>query len=184
MSKAYYQDEDELLSAAKEIRRRNLPCDTITLDGRAWLDTRTRFSFEWDKTRYPNPKETLQQLHDMDFKVCVWEYPLISTQNPLFDEWAEKGWLLKDAYTGETHIYQWEAEPFGDVLTPLPDSGIFDFTNPDAFAFWRDSHKTLFEDGVDMIKADFGEQIDDKRYSVHLQWRKRPCTAYCLCLPV
>lgn len=161
MSKAYYQDEDELLSTALEIRRRNLPCDTITLDGRAWLETKTRFSFEWDKTRYPNPKETLQKLHDLNFKVCIWEYPLISTANPRFEEWSQNEWLLKDAATGQTHIYEWEAEPFGEVLTPLPDSGILDFTHPDAYAFWRDAHKQLFDVGVDMIKADFGEQISD-----------------------
>ena len=161
MSKAYYQDEEELLSAAREIRRRKLPCDTITLDGRAWLDTKTRFSFDWDSSRYPDPRRTLQELHDLNFKVCVWEYPLISQENPLFNELSEKGWLLKDANSGETHIYQWEAEPFSDVLTPLPDSGILDFTHPEAYAFWRDSHKRLFDVGVDMIKADFGEQIVD-----------------------
>jgi len=47
------------------------------------------------------------------------------------------------------------------VLTPLPNSGIVDFTHPDAYAFWRDAHKELFELGVDMIKADFGEQVED-----------------------
>jgi alpha-D-xyloside xylohydrolase len=162
MSKAYYQDEEELLTVAAEIRRRGLPCDTITLDGRAWLDVQTRFSFEWDTSRYPDPAQTLKKLKDMNFKVCVWEFPLISTQNPLFDELAEKGWLLKDAPTGQTHIYQWDPEPFSDVLTPLPDSGILDFTHPDAYAFWRDSHKKLFDVGVDMIKADFGEQVTDE----------------------
>ena len=45
-------------------------------------------------------------------------------------------------------------------MTPLPDSGIVDFTNKDAYEFWRDAHKDLFEMGVDMIKADFGEQLE------------------------
>ena len=51
---------------------------------------------------------------------------------------------------------------FGEVLTPLPKSGILDFTQPEAYKFWRDSHKALFDIGVDMIKADFGEQIEDE----------------------
>jgi alpha-D-xyloside xylohydrolase len=46
------------------------------------------------------------------------------------------------------------------VLTPLPESGLLDFTHPEAYAWWRDRHRELFELGVDMIKADFGEQVE------------------------
>jgi alpha-D-xyloside xylohydrolase len=38
---------------------------------------------------------------------------------------------------------------------------LVDFTHPGAYAFWRDSHRPLFELGVDMIKPDLGEQIED-----------------------
>ena len=161
ISKAYYRDADELLSTAREIRRRGMPCDTITLDGRAWQDTETRFSFDWDATRYPDPASVLAELKSMDFKICLWEYPLISVKNPLFRELAEKGWLLKDRRTGKAYEYEWDREPFGDVLTPLPNSGLLDFTHPDAYAYWRDRHEELFSIGVDMIKADFGEQAPD-----------------------
>ncbi len=160
LSKAYYQDVEELLSTAREVRAQNMPCDVITLDGRAWQDTDTRFAFEWDPKRYPDPAAVIDELKSLNFKVCVWEYPLVSVQNPLFDTMAKKGWLLKDRNTGETYRYQWDMSCFGEVLTPLPDSGIVDFTHPEAYAFWRDSHKPLFDLGVDMIKADFGEQIE------------------------
>ena len=80
---------------------------------------------------------------------------------------AEKGWLIKDRRTGLAFRYQWDVSAFGDVLTPLPESGIVDFTHPDAYAFWRDSHKPLFDLGVDMIKADFGEQIEDPHMVAH-----------------
>ena len=160
-SKAFYQDADELLTTAREIRRRGMPCDTLTLDGRAWLDTSTRFSFEWDKTRYPDPRATLSELKEMNFKICVWEYPLVSMSNPLFLEMASNGWLLRNKETGAPYEYHWDMEPFGDVLTPLPVSGLVDFTHPDAFAYWRDRHAELFDVGVDMIKADFGEQVLD-----------------------
>jgi alpha-D-xyloside xylohydrolase len=73
---------------------------------------------------------------------------------------SAKGWLLKHRQTGETYRYQWDTSCFGEVLSPLPESGIVDFTHPEAYAFWRDSHKPLFDLGVDMIKADFGEQIE------------------------
>ena len=161
LSKAYYLDADELLDTAREARKRKMPCDVITLDGRAWQDTDTRFAFEWCKRRYPEPRRVLDALHALDFRVCVWEYPLVSVKNPLFEDLAQRGWLLKDRRTGEAYRYTWEREPFGDVLTPLPQSGLLDFTHPEAYAYWRDRHRELFELGVDMIKADFGEQVQD-----------------------
>jgi alpha-D-xyloside xylohydrolase len=160
LSKAYYRTADEILAAAREVRARGMPCDTITFDGRAWQDTDTRFAFEWDRSRYPDPGQVIAQLKALDFRVCVWEYPLISVRNALFDELARKGWLLKDDRTGEAYRYRWDTEAWGPVLTPLPESGLLDFTHPDAYAYWRDRHRELFELGVDMIKPDFGEQVE------------------------
>ncbi len=160
LSKAYYKDADEILAVAREVRARNMPCDTITFDGRAWLDTDTRFAFEWCPRRYPDPAPVIAQLKSLGFRICVWEYPLISVKHPLFAELAARGWLLRDRRTGEAYRYRWDPEPFGAVLTPLPESGLLDFTHPDAYAYWRDRHRELFDAGVDMIKADFGEQVD------------------------
>ena len=160
LSKAYYKDAEELLTTAQAVRSNDMPCDVITLDGRAWQDTDTRFAFEWDPKRYKDPQPVIDKLKALNFKICVWEYPLVSIHSPLFETMAEKDWLLKDQSSGETYRYQWDTSCFGDVLTPLPESGIVDFTHPDAYAFWRDSHKPLFDMGVDMIKVDFGEQIE------------------------
>ena len=160
LSKAYYRDADEILSVAREVRARGMPCDTITFDGRAWQDTDTRFAFQWCPVRYPDPRPVIAELKALGFRICVWEYPLVSVRNPLFDELAAKNWLLKDARSGAAYRFQWDTEPFGSVLTPLPESGLVDFTHPDAFAYWRDRHRELFELGIDMIKVDFGEQVE------------------------
>jgi alpha-D-xyloside xylohydrolase len=161
LSKAYYKTAEEILAVAHEVRARGMPCDVITFDGRAWQDTDTRFAFEWDAKRYPDPAKVVRQLKELGFKVCVWEYPLISVKHPLHAELAAKGWLIKDRRTGAPYVFKFDPEPFGQVLTQLPDSGLLDFTHPDAYAFWRDQHKALFDIGVDMIKPDFGEQIED-----------------------
>ena len=167
LSKAYYADSEEILSVAREVRKRAMPCDVITFDGRAWQDTQTRFAFEWDASRYPDPKPVLDELKSLGFKICVWEYPLVSVQHPWFKEFSDKGWFLTDKRTGKAYEYEWDRQAFDDVLTPLPNSGIVDFTNPDAYAFWRDAHQPLFAMGVDMIKADFGEQLEDEHMLAH-----------------
>jgi alpha-D-xyloside xylohydrolase len=167
LSKAYYKDVPELMSTAKAVREHNMPCDVITLDGRAWQDTDTRFAFEWDKSRYDNPAKVISDLKAMNFKVCIWEYPMISVENDLFDTLDKKGWLIKDKRTGKSFQYDWDMSAFGEVLTPLPKSGILDFTHPEAYEFWCESHKPLFDLGIDMIKADFGEQIEDDNMLAH-----------------
>ena len=180
LSKAYYRDADEVLTTAKEVRRRRMPCDVITLDGRAWQDTDTRFNFEWCPNRYPDPEPVIRALHDLSLRVCVWEYPLVSVRNVAFKDMAAKGWFLRRADDGEVYRYAWEREPFGDVLTPLPDSGIIDFTHPEAYAYWRDRHRELFEAGVDMIKADFGEQVADDMLAFNGETGRRLHNVYSL----
>lgn len=158
--RAYYKTQEEAMDMAEKLREREIPCDVFTLDGRAWLDTDTRFGFEWDASRYPDPTAFTKPLKEMGYKLCNWEYPIISEQHPLFRELEEKGWLLKDE-NGGTYLFEFDSEPFGEVLTQLPKSGLFDFTAPGASEWWGKAHNALFEAGVDCMKTDFGEQIED-----------------------
>lgn len=167
LSKAYYANPDEVLATAREVRERGMPCDVITFDGRAWQDTDTRFLFEWDPARFTDPASVMKTLKAQHFKVCVWEYPLVSVENSRFQELSDKGYFLKDKNTGETYQYEWDQQAFGDVLSPLPKSGIIDFTNPEAYAFWKECHKDMCDLGVDMIKADFGEQVESDDMLAH-----------------
>ena len=48
VSRAYYKTPDEAIAVAAKLRERRIPCDVITLDGRAAWNVRTRFDFEWD----------------------------------------------------------------------------------------------------------------------------------------
>ena len=179
ISRAYYKTAQEAWDIAQQIRERKIPCDVFTLDGRAWLDVKTRFAFEWDQSRYPDPKKITEKIKSLGLKICVWEYPLVSIHNPIFRDLAEKGWLLTDKF-GETYVFYWDMSPFGKVLTPLPASGILDFTNPAAYEWWAESHEALFDSGIDIIKPDFGEQVPDDAYASNGDSGRRLHNVYAL----
>ncbi len=164
VSRAYYRTPEEAAAIAAQLRERRIPCDVLTLDGRAAWKVETRFNFRWDPERFRDPPAALAAIKRHDLKVCVWEYPYVSAHDPLFASLAARGYLLKTT-TGEPYVFRWDTapgtSPFGTVLTPLPESGILDFTHPDAYAWWRDAHAALFADGVDVVKSDFGEHVPD-----------------------
>lgn len=166
ISRAYYETREEAEKIARTIRQRRIPCDVFTLDGRAWQDTQTRFYFEWDAGRYPEPEKFIALMRELDYRLCVWEYPVCSTAHPKFAEMAAKGWFLKDE-AGNTYPFEFDSSPFGEVLTPLPRSGLFDFTVPQAAQWWYDQHCRLHEMGVDVFKVDFGEQMPEDAYAAN-----------------
>ncbi|MBA3508410.1 MAG: alpha-xylosidase [Betaproteobacteria bacterium] len=181
VSRAYYRTPGDALGVAAKLRQRKIPCDVLTLDGRAAWKTETRFNFQWDADRFPDAKGALAEIRKHHLKVCVWEYPYVSTQDPLFRDLAQSGYLLQTAH-GAPYVFGWDTAPgttpFGDVLTPLPESGLIDFTNPRAFAWWRDAHASLFADGVDVIKSDFGEQVPDDAVAHNGDWGRRLHNVY------
>ncbi|MGQ0570400.1 MAG: TIM-barrel domain-containing protein, partial [Armatimonadota bacterium] len=154
-SRCYYRTAGEAMDVARALRERRIPCDVLVLDGRAWLKVETRFGFEWDRERYPDPDAFIRELKGLNFRLCLWEYPYVSVHNPLFKHLSEKGYLLRNE-SGDPYVYDWDPAPFSGLLTPLPRSGMVDFTNPEAYAWFRDAHRTLFAAGVDVMKTDFG----------------------------
>ena len=165
VSKAYYRTPQEATDAASALREHDVPCDVLTLDGRAAWEVRTRFDFRWDASRYPDPKAALAPMRAAGLRICVWLYPYVSIHSPRYAELAARGFFLKQRTNDAPYVFDWDADPatspFGSVLTPLPPSSIIDFTNPEAYAFWRDEHRALFDAGVDVIKSDFGEHVPD-----------------------
>jgi alpha-D-xyloside xylohydrolase len=168
VSRTYYKTPEEAAAVAAALRERRIPSDVLTLDGRAAWNVETRFDFRWDADRFPDPRAALAKIKAHGHRLCVWEYPYVSIHSPLFDELAAQGYLLTTP-EGDPYMLAWdmspETSPFGSVLTPLPESGIVDFTNPAAYAWWRDAHRTLFDDGVDAIKSDFGEHVPIDAYA-------------------
>lgn len=113
-----------------------------------WMKEFEWSNFIWDRRNFPDPEGMLKRLKDKGLKICVWINPYIAQKSPLFDEGAEKGYLLKKP---DGDVWQWDLWQAG--------MGIVDFTNPDACAWFQEKLKALLDMGVDSFKTDFGERI-------------------------
>jgi alpha-D-xyloside xylohydrolase len=158
ISRAYYKTAEIALDVAEKLRERKIPCDVLLLDGRAWHTMEDRFDFQWDAERYPDPAGFVKKLRSLGIRLNLWEYSYLSTRNPLFNELSEKGYLLKNP-DGTPYIHRWFPWPYDKSLPYLMPSGIIDFTNPDAYNWYRDQHKQLYEIGVSVMKTDYGEAV-------------------------
>ena len=176
VSRAHYETPEQAIDVARKLRERRVPCDVLVLDGATAWNTETRFNFEWDGDRFPDPKAVLAQIREHHLRVGVWEYPYVSVRSRLFRELAQRGYLLRSA-NGEPYVFAWSRLPassaFGGGSTSPPDSGIVDFTNPDAFSWWGNRHRALFDDGVSVIKSDCGEHVPDDAVSFGGDWGRR-----------
>lgn len=129
------------------MEERGIPLSVFHFDC-FWMKEFEWCNFEWDRDNFPDPQGMLNRLKEKGLKICVWINPYIAQKSKLFDEAAEKGYLIQKA-NGD--VWQWDLWQAG--------MGIVDFTNPAACKWYTDHLKRLVDMGVDSFKTDFGERI-------------------------
>lgn len=97
-SRERYKTQEELLFAAEEFKRREIPVSCLVMDWRSWEEGKWGEK-AFDRSRFPDPKGMMDQLHadGIAFMISVWPNPNRKTENN--QEFAEKGKLLMDLVT-------------------------------------------------------------------------------------
>ncbi|GIH24481.1 alpha-xylosidase [Acrocarpospora phusangensis] len=151
ISSGFFRDSQErVLARARTIRTKGIPCDVLHLDT-FWQADGHWSELRWDPVAFPDPAGMLAELAEQGFRVCLWMNPYISHLSPAFAEAADAGYFLKNR-DGEVYVADvWHGS--------YPASGIVDFTNPDAAAWFRGLLKRLLEQGVEVFKTDFAEGV-------------------------
>jgi alpha-glucosidase len=140
-----YRSADEILEVATNFRKRKIPCDVIYCD----IDYMDGYRvFTWNPKTFPKPREMIQKLSKMGFRVVAIIDPGVKNDDgyAVCRDGKEKGMFVK--------------KPDGSWFTGnvWPGECVFpDFTSARVREWWKPWHKELLDVGVAGIWNDMNE---------------------------
>lgn len=141
----YNQNERDILAYAQAIVNNTIPTGIIMIDDN-WQKDYGVWEFRPDK--FPSPKEMINQLHQMGFKVMLWVCPFVSPDSEQYRFLKTKDYLIKKKGSKSPAIISWWNGY----------SACYDLSNPEAFAYLLNELKMLQKEyGVDGFKFDAGD---------------------------
>ena len=133
-SRERYKTQDELVSTLAEFRKREIPIDNIVQDWNYWPEDQWG-SHEFEASRYPNPQQMLDSVHQMHgrFMISVWPKFYVNTDN--YKELDAKGWMYNQAV--EDDIHDWVGPGYVGSFYDAYDAGARKM-------FWRQMDEKLY----------------------------------------
>ena len=154
--KLRYQTQEELLSVAREYKRRGLPLDLIVIDFFHWPK---QGEWKFDPTYWPDPKAMVKELQELGVELMVSIWPTVDRTSENFAEMQEKGYLVRC-----DRGMQRNQDFMGETL-------FYDATNPEARAFvWGKAKANYYDLGIRVFWLDEAEpeytvyDFDNYRY--------------------
>jgi alpha-glucosidase (family GH31 glycosyl hydrolase) len=113
-------------------------------------------TWRFDDSRFPDPAEMVDQLHDWGCSVMLWLVPFVSPDSAAFRELEHKRMLIRDS-SGRSAVRRWW-NGYSALLDP---------TNPETVAWLTTQLDSLVDEiGVDGFKFDGGDvrdyRVDDQ----------------------
>lgn len=155
--KLRYWNQEQLLSVAREYKRRGLPIDVIVCDFFHWPKMG---DYRFDPEFFPDPEAMAAELEEMGIKLMVSVWPQISLESENYAEMRQQNLLVR-AEGGEQIGMR-----FGG------DSMFYDATNPRARAYmWDKCKRNYYDKGVRIFWLDEAEpEYGDYDYDNFRYW--------------
>lgn len=151
----YNQNQDDIIKYAKAIIDNGMPPGVFMIDD-TWQEDYGVWDFH--PKRFPNPKEMIDQLHAMGFKVMLWICPFVSADQKLiyFELKENKAFLLEK----KTANANWNNSTDPIMISWWNGvSAELDFSNPYAVNWFNSQMDNLVKkynvDGFKFDAADF-----------------------------
>ncbi len=139
--KLRYRSQKELLSVAREHKRRGLPLSVIVIDFFHWT---MQGDWQFDPKKWPDPSAMVRELEEMGVKVMVSIWMTVNALSPNFAEMRQRGLLIRTERGLGTHHVFVDSRPEGPVY--LHD---YDATNPQARQYlWEKVREGYYKHGI------------------------------------
>jgi alpha-D-xyloside xylohydrolase len=126
-SKLRYRTQDELLSVAREYKRRGLPLSIIIIDFFHWT---LQGDWRFDPEAWPDPQAMVRELEEMGVKLMVSIWPTVNPLSENFAEMQARGLLVRTERGLPALMIFQDNRPEGPAYLHYYDS-----TNPEARRF-------------------------------------------------
>lgn len=146
---------DDILKEMNDFQEYDFPLDVIGLEP-GWQNFAYPCSYDWDKTRFPDPEKFVETLTNKGIKVNLWENPYVAPTSTMFND--------INPYTGSHTVWLGEVPDYTipeaqEVLlnhhqkTHL-DIGIsgYKFDEVDGYDFWLWPDHATFPSGNDAVE--------------------------------
>jgi alpha-D-xyloside xylohydrolase len=140
-SKLRYATQDELLSVAREYKRRGLPLSVIVIDFFHWT---VQGDWTFDPIKWPDPAGMIRELAELGVRVMVSVWPTVNTHSRNYAEMRRRGLLLRSERGSPIE------KPFRDNKPEgLVPAQFYDATNPEARQYiWERVREGYFQSGI------------------------------------
>jgi len=147
--KLRYRSQQELLSVAREHKRRGLPLSVIVADFFHWP---MQGDWKFDSRYWPDPRALVDELAELGVRLMVSVWPTVDQRSENFQPMREKGFLVQTERGIRTNF-----EFMGNTV-------FFDPTNPAAREFvWSVLKRNYFDVGI----REFWLDVAEPEYSVY-----------------
>ena len=141
--KLRYRSQEEILSVAREHKRRGLPLDVIVIDFFHWT---MQGDYKFEPNEWPDPEGMVKELRAMGIEPVVSVWPTVDERSENFGPMSEQGYLVSSD-RGINHHMTW-----------IGNTVFFDATNPGAQRFvWDRCRENYYTKGIRCFWLDEAE---------------------------
>lgn len=164
-SKLRYKTQKELMSVAREYKRRSLPISVIVVDYFHWT---LQGEWKFDPTCWPDPAAMVHELKEMGIKLMVSIWPTVNENSVNFKELKERGLLVRTERGVPVSFSIFDKKPEVPIYVYF-----YDPTNSEARRFiWKRVQENYYRYGIKVWWLDAcepelrNEDHDNLRYHI------------------